>query len=382
MDTLKENQKVIAEIRENIGVSEGTLTSLAQDFSEEQTILLSKDTKNTDMSVDDQPEIENASSGDSELINVTNVKGNMKTRTSNTKQKRNVNVNARESSQKLSKRQSERKNKLRTRRNDDIDMSPKRDYTDVANEDRVTYLDEPKFEIHCKAKYIRLKPISKKDLEGIDLYIEIEVDKDLMVSPIEKHDSDSEEKSKYTFKVSSLADSKASTCSSKEFQSETSKDSQVTRTRVKNKRNREVISVNSKRSKIETESSNKKLEAFHITEARVEHDSLASGSQQGYDSETDTEVSETLLHNTNNTVVTEAETEKLSNDAIVSDEGTKSNSSVPQTRDIQEDKKVGKPKVRRKREIKQKSPKKERHKVKKETTNPVDYTVRITEDGR
>ena len=75
-------------------------------------------------------------------------------------------------------------------------------------DERFTEATEPEVTIQCKAKYIKLKPISKSDLEGKDLFVEIEIDKDLIVSPLEKFDSSTGRKSKYTFKVSPLREDK------------------------------------------------------------------------------------------------------------------------------------------------------------------------------
>ena len=75
-------------------------------------------------------------------------------------------------------------------------------------DERFTEAIEPEVTIQCKAKYIKLKPISKSDLEGKDLFVEVEIDNDLVVSPIEKFDCSTGRKSKYTFKVSPLREDK------------------------------------------------------------------------------------------------------------------------------------------------------------------------------
>ena len=378
MADLKEYKKVITEIQENIGVSEESLTSLAQDLSEEQSTctLLNNDTK---MSGADEAVIDNTNSSE-EISCVTSMKRNIKNGTSNTKRKRNPKiVNARTRSQKLNKTQSQ--NGFRTRRKEDqIDKLANSD-TEAASEDRFTDLSEPEIEIQCKAKYIKLKPISKKDLEGIDLYVEVEIDKDLIVSPIEKYESPSCERSKYTFKVSSLTESKK--LSRTTLQSEHLNADYTTSARVKNKRRRrELMSAKSKTGKTDTETRTKKPKQIHSEAFSVGQDSQLLVSQHVYDSETDIEGNgnETMQQTTDNSdlYVTDSVSEKLKSDGPVLDDDK---NCIRAKTDIQEDKKVVKPKVRRKKETKPRSPKKERNKVNKEPTNQVDYATRITEDG-
>ena len=377
MEDLREHKKVIIEIQENVTDSVGSLTSLKQDLSEEQTTL-SKDGRSTEMPGANQSIIDISF----EEINCTlNKKATNRTADKNVQQGRKPKtVNTRIRSQKLIKTHSQRKHKLRTRRKEQLNMSENSD-NEGASEDRFAESEEPEIEIHCRAKYIKLKPISKKDLEGKDLYIEVEIDKDLIVSPIEKYESPSGNKSKYAFKVSSRKESKKH--GRTKFQSETLTVDHNASVKVKNKRKREEMSVKRRKpNKVEIESKNKKAKQIHSTQTlSKEYGSQPLEPEQGYDSDTDIEGdrNETSKKTTADANVTDPVFVKHHDDDIVSEEDK---TCMTVKSENQEAKEIVKPKVRRKKATKPRPPKKESNKGKKETANTVDYTTRITEDGR
>lgn len=248
---------------------------------------------------------------------------------------------------------------------------------EMEDEERFNESSEPVIELHCKAKYIKLKPISKSDLEGKDLYIEVEIDKDLRVSPIEKYESPSGKKSKYTFKVSLAYEIK----SGKKFNNETNGKNNSRRKRE----NENIMTVE------ETADS----EEAHIPERkktkRTQSTSvqLKGSASKAYEPPRDcsqNDCNEPKLDE-DKTLITHKMNVDESLECNDSDSGGETNCKIDNVENIREEDKIKsdtietktEPQIRKKKNV---APKQKKTASKKKQTKSIEYSTRITEDGK
>ena len=241
--------------------------------------------------------------------------------------------------------------------------------SEVNVDDRFNESTEPEIKIHCKAKYIKLKPISKCDLEGKDLYIEVEIDNDLTVSPIEKYESSLGKKSKYTFKVSMAKNvHKLLKRKSQTKDSSLLSDNEEIEEKVNSVQNL----LNSNYRSMDINSKTKKKKVKRKKSGLVEtKDSVSADSLVDYNADTETE-------------------DHVENEASLTESG-KSDTSSAWHKDIKRE--LGEKQTPRadqadettELKIRKKSKRKTRKKscgTKKQQANSIDYSTRVTEDGK
>ena len=239
--------------------------------------------------------------------------------------------------------------------------------SDINTDERSSEAVEPEVRIRCKAKYIKLRPISKSDLEGKDLYVEVEIDKDLIVSPIEKYDCSSGRKSKYTFKVSS---SKCDSPVKRKSHSGTNTSADnFTKVKKLLKRKTEEKKVTSKGDVESEETKKRKIKVEETSSLPLKKSSQTSGNSVaacGTDTDTD--------HGTvmNESEINDIKPSPSQNIIANSDSKEAVKTDTPTEMNAVESKLQKHPK---------KKTKKKNNSLEKKQAKSIEYSTRVTEDG-
>ena len=256
-------------------------------------------------------------------------------------------------------------------------------------DERFSEATEPEVTIQCKAKYIKLKPISKSDLEGKDLFVEVEIDNDLIVSPIEKFDCSTGRKSKYSFKVSPLREDKIMTRKPHSSTNTSDNDiSKVKKSLTKRKKEKQTESVEEQGN---LENSEKQLKladqqtSLHLSEKLLE----PSNETAAFGAETDTEPDTTNLNelntciNDNHRPVDTIETnlakkvKKIMKKKVKAK--VKTDLKTEPKIDVKTEPKIDETKIQN---VSKKTPRKKVVGREKKPTKSVEYSTRITEEGK
>ena len=250
-------------------------------------------------------------------------------------------------------------------------------------DERFTEATEPEVTIQCKAKYIKLKPISKSDLEGKDLFVEIEIDNDLIVSPIEKFDCSTGRKSKYTFKVSPLREDKI--MKRKPHSSANTSDNDISKVKkslTKRKKEKQPESVEEQGN---LENSEKQLKladqqtSLHLSEKSLEPSDEAAA----FGAETDTEPDTTNLNelnvNDNHRPVDTIETNLAKKVKKIMKKKERAKVKTEPRIDLKTEPKIDETKNQN---VSKKKPRKKVIGREKKPTKSVEYSTRTTEEGK
>ena len=254
-------------------------------------------------------------------------------------------------------------------------------------DERFTEATEPEVTIQCKAKYIKLKPISKSDLEGKDLFVEVEIDNDLIVSPIEKFDCSTGRKSKYTFKVSPLREDRIMRRKAHSSTNTSDNDiSKVKKSLTKRKKEKQPESVEEQGNLENTDTQLKLADqqtSLHLSEKSVEpSDELAA-----FGAETDTEPDTTYLNelhvNDNHRPVDTIETNLAKKVKKIMKKKVKAKVQTDLKTELRIDVKT-EPKIdeTKNQNVSKKKPRKKVISREKKPTKSVEYSTRITEEGK
>ena len=252
-------------------------------------------------------------------------------------------------------------------------------------DERFTEAIEPEITIQCKAKYLKLKPISKSDLEGKDLFVEVEIDKDLIVSPIEKFDCSTGRKSKYTFKVSSLREDKIT--KRKPHSSSNTSDNDISKAKkslTKRKKEKQPESVEEQGNLENTEKQLHVKLADQQTSLRLSDKSLEpSDEAAAFEAETDTEPDTTNLNelnvNDNHRPVDTIETNLAKKVKKIMKKKVKAKVKTEPKIDVKTEPKIDETKIQN---VSKKKPRKKVVGREKKPTKSVEYSTRITEEGK